>query len=159
LAGKPNSSTFPFTSLSFSTRDPTDPSKEVYIGLTNDELAVGLQYGPTAGFEGLIAWVYGLQEAAHGRKKGEGWNASIGAGSQDLLYKVNRSVGRRFDFSAYVYLKGRQCTSRPGRHHPRGIASLCVNYFRPIFLSLRSAEISKLAVVSYLCFRLYTVNK
>lgn len=92
LAGKPNSSTFPFTSLSFSTRDPTDLSKEVHLNLTEDELAVGLQYGPTAGFDGLVEWVYGLQEAAHGRKKGEGWCASIGAGSQDLLYKAFNAI-------------------------------------------------------------------
>jgi tryptophan aminotransferase len=99
LAGKPNSSTFPFTSLSFTTRDPTDPSKEIPLNLTDDELAVALQYGPTPGFDGLITWVYGLQEAAHGRKKGEGWNVSIGAGSQDLLYKVITNI-----LSLYILL-------------------------------------------------------
>jgi len=88
LAGKPNGSTFPFTSLSFTTRDPNDPSKEISLNLTDSELATGLQYGATAGFDGLVAWVYGLQELAHGRKGGEGWIPSIGAGSQDLIYKV-----------------------------------------------------------------------
>ena len=88
LAGKPNGSTFPFTSLSFTTRDPNDPSKEIPLSLTDSELATGLQYGETPGFDGLVVWVYGLQEQAHGRKAGEGWMPSIGAGSQDLIYKV-----------------------------------------------------------------------
>jgi len=36
----------------------------------------------------LQNWMYGLQALSHGRKKGEGWAINIGAGSQDLLYKV-----------------------------------------------------------------------
>ena len=96
LAGKPNGSTFPFTSLSFTTRDPNDPSKEIPLSLTDSELATGLQYGATAGFDGLIAWVYGLQELAHGRKGGEGWIPSIGAGSQDLIYKVTETLNISF---------------------------------------------------------------
>jgi tryptophan aminotransferase len=96
LAGKPNGSTFPFTSLSFTTRDPNDPSKEIPLSLTDSELATGLQYGATAGFDGLIAWVYGLQELAHGRKGGEGWTPSIGAGSQDLIYKVTETLNILF---------------------------------------------------------------
>lgn len=90
LAGKPNSDAFPFTALGFKFRDPMDLSREISLDLTPKELAVGLQYGPTGGLDGLVTWVYGLQEKVHGRRKGEGWKASIGAGSQDLIYKVNR---------------------------------------------------------------------
>jgi len=92
LAGKPNALTFPFTSLSFKSRDPNDPSKEVPLTLTDSELAFGLQYGATSGFDGLVTWINGLQEVAHGRKSGEGWVTSIGAGSQDLIYKVKSRI-------------------------------------------------------------------
>ena len=91
LAGKPNSDVFPFTALSFKCRDPMDLSREIPLDLTPQELAVGLQYGPTGGLDGLVTWVYGLQEKVHRRRKGEGWKTSIGAGSQDLIYKVNES--------------------------------------------------------------------
>ncbi|KIM80393.1 hypothetical protein PILCRDRAFT_97962 [Piloderma croceum F 1598] len=78
--------------MAFTTRDPNDPSKEIPLSLTDSELATGLQYGATAGFDGLVAWVYGLQELAHGRKGGEGWIPSIGAGSQDLIYKAVNAI-------------------------------------------------------------------
>lgn len=88
LSGKPNDSTFPFTSLSMTTRSPFDPSKEMPINLTGEDLAFGLQYGPTAANPGLVNWIHGLQEKVHGRKQGEGWRSTIGGGSQDLIYKV-----------------------------------------------------------------------
>lgn len=88
LAGKPHTSTFPFTSLNFTFRDPSDPESEVPVALTPAELHEGLQYGPTVGIRALVEWLYGLQERAHGRKKGEGWHLSVGNWSQDLIYKV-----------------------------------------------------------------------
>ena len=91
LAGKPNNATFPITSLQFTTRDPSAPSGSapgINIELTEDELAVALQYSATAGLPELRDWVYALQEFSHGRRKGEGWQTSIGAGSQDLIFKV-----------------------------------------------------------------------
>ncbi|KAF7972431.1 hypothetical protein HWV62_18000 [Athelia sp. TMB] len=92
LAGKPNPTTFPFTSLDFSCRSPTDPSQETALRLSRNELAVGLQYGSTAGLEGLVAWAEGLQAVSHGRKQGEGWTACIGSGSQDLISKVGQHL-------------------------------------------------------------------
>lgn len=89
LAGKPNSSTFPLTSLQFKSRSPTNPSEENTTEVSGKELAEGLQYGPTAGIPSLCEWVYGLQEKVHGRHKGEGWRVSIGSGSQDVIYKVS----------------------------------------------------------------------
>ena len=100
LAGKPNASTFPFTSFSFTARAPTeDPSllgpaggsrdTDVQVTIDSDDLATGLQYTDTAGIPGLLNWLGGLQENMHGRKpSGEGWRISVGAGSQDLIFKV-----------------------------------------------------------------------
>ncbi|KDQ52638.1 hypothetical protein JAAARDRAFT_39888 [Jaapia argillacea MUCL 33604] len=93
LAGKPNATTFPLTSLQFTARSPTDPSQDISIKVTDEQLAEALQYGATSGNPSLVNWVYGLQEFSHGRKKGEGWRISIGSGSQDLIYKaVNAMV-------------------------------------------------------------------
>ncbi|TFK49721.1 PLP-dependent transferase [Heliocybe sulcata] len=92
LAGKPNASCFPFTSISFTARSPTDPSQQTNLELDKNELAAALQYGPTVGEPSLVNWVFGLQEYSHGRKRGEGWRVSIGAGSQDLLYKAITAI-------------------------------------------------------------------
>lgn len=91
LAGKPNSSTFPFTSLSFNARSPDNDGTETTLTLDETDLARGLQYGDTAGQKELIEWLYRLQELNHGRKKGEDWRLSIGSGSQDLINKVDLS--------------------------------------------------------------------
>lgn len=88
LAGKPNATTFPFTSIKLTARSPTDPSREIETEVNGKALAEGLQYGPTAGLPSLCEWVYELQAREHGRKKGEGWRVSIGAGSQDVIYKA-----------------------------------------------------------------------
>ncbi|KAF5342197.1 hypothetical protein D9611_001983 [Ephemerocybe angulata] len=88
LAGKPNPSTFPFTSLSFKARSPTNPDEELDLTVDGDELKAGLQYSDTAGTKPLIDWLFGLQERYHGRVRGEGWRISVGSGSQDLIYKA-----------------------------------------------------------------------
>ncbi|KAJ8088404.1 hypothetical protein PM082_022477 [Marasmius tenuissimus] len=100
LTGKPNESTFPFTSLSFTGRAPTeDPSllgpeggprdTDVRVTIDSEDLVTGLQYTDTAGVPNLLDWLGGLQEKVHGRRpKGEGWRISVGAGSQDLIFKA-----------------------------------------------------------------------
>lgn len=125
LAGKPHSSTFPITSLTFTLRDPIDPSVETPIHLTQAELDEGLQYGPTTGIPPLTEWVYGLQKAAHGRDKGEGWSVTIGNGAQDLIYKVRRTIRAReiwADPNA-----GRDGTREPRRRDPDGSPGLRVS--------------------------------
>ncbi|KAF5335652.1 hypothetical protein D9757_015419 [Collybiopsis confluens] len=97
LAGKPNASTFPFTSLSFTATDPTSEDgsgSETTINIPRDVLAPGLQYSDTAGMPPLLGWLTGLQERVHGRRHGreggegeEGWRISMGTGSQDLIFK------------------------------------------------------------------------
>ena len=94
LAGKPNPSTFPFNSITFTVNSPSDPQEEVKLTLDGDDLALGLQYGDTAGLKSLLDWIGGLQEVSHGRKKNEGWRISMGSGSQDLIYKVRRPTDR-----------------------------------------------------------------
>ncbi|KAG6827876.1 hypothetical protein H0H92_010145 [Tricholoma furcatifolium] len=88
LAGKPNPSTFPFTSFSFTANSPVENGADVSLTVDEKELAAGLQYGATAGYEPLCEWLYGLQEFSHGRKRGADWALSVGSGSQDLIYKV-----------------------------------------------------------------------
>ncbi|KAH8074790.1 PLP-dependent transferase [Cristinia sonorae] len=94
LAGKPNAGTFPLTSITLTSRSPTDPdgAAQLTTEISGQELAQGLQYGPTAGLPSFIEWVYGLQEKMHGRKKGEGWRVTIGGGSQDVIYKAVSSL-------------------------------------------------------------------
>lgn len=87
LVGKPNSETFPITSMQFNIRDPTSPIGEATMQLTEEELDVGLQYTFTNGLPALREWIFGLQERLHGRRKGEGWTITIGAGSQDMIFK------------------------------------------------------------------------
>lgn len=131
LAGKPNPSTFPFTSLSFTARSPTDPSKESEIKVDSGALAAGLQYGATSGYPQLCEWVYGLQEIMHGRKRGEGWHLSIGSGSQDLIFKVCPLSLSRFATLSHVILiplPGCPMHGQPRGFCPGGITSLCVRF-------------------------------
>ncbi|OSD06618.1 PLP-dependent transferase [Trametes coccinea BRFM310] len=88
LAGKPNSATFPLTSVQIKARAPGEPDKELTTEIAGKALQEGLQYGPTAGLPNLCEWIYGLQEREHGRGKGEGWRVSVGSGSQDVIHKA-----------------------------------------------------------------------
>ena len=74
--------------MQFSIRDPISPGSEVSMQLTDEELHIGLQYTFTNGLPALREWIIGLQERTHGRHKGEGWTVTIGAGSQDMIFKV-----------------------------------------------------------------------
>jgi len=103
LAGKPNASTFPFTSLSFNARSPTRPHEESTLTIDGVDLAQGLQYGDTAGLKSLLDWIHGLQELNHGRRKGEGWRISIGSGSQDLIYKVNLPSKHSLSYQRMIF--------------------------------------------------------
>ena len=93
LAGKPNPATFPITNIEVTVRAPPDAdgsnsTADETLDISGPRLAAGLQYGPTAGYEPFLQWIEGLQKHAHGRTKTEEWSVTVGAGSQDLLYKV-----------------------------------------------------------------------
>lgn len=130
LAGKPNASTFPFTSLSFNARSPSDPDSETTLTIDGAELTQGLQYGDTTGLKGLLDWLHGLQELSHGRKREEGWRIAMGAGSQDLIYKVCHTIR-----CSSLYLR---CPTGSSCHgEPRGcclcrVSSLCVSNHRNV---------------------------
>ena len=133
LAGKPNATTFPLTSIQLTSRSPADPSQEIKTEIDSVTLAEGLQYGPTAGLPCLIDWVYGLQEQVHGRKKGEGWRVSIGSGSQDVIYKVcPQTVTNKWPVAQCTFF-GTGCHrySQFGRTCARRISGLCVSTVAP----------------------------
>ncbi|KAJ7759381.1 TdiD protein [Mycena maculata] len=93
LAGKPNPTTFPFTSFDFTARAPPSEdgrtnSDDIALNISGGELAAALQYGATGGMAPLVDWFHGLQSTVHGRERGEGWTLSVGSGSQDLLSKA-----------------------------------------------------------------------
>ena len=88
---KPNPSTVPFNSLTFSARSSFNPQEEVKLTVDGEDLAQGLEYGDMAGLKPLIGWIEGLHEFSHGRKRNEGWRISMGFGSQNLIYKVSIS--------------------------------------------------------------------
>ncbi|EFI27171.1 kynurenine/alpha-aminoadipate aminotransferase [Coprinopsis cinerea okayama7 len=87
LAGKPHPSTFPFEHITLGFRTP-NTQKITNMTLQEDELETALQYGMTAGIPELVGWVEGMMRTVHSRGENEGWRVSMGAGSQDLLYKA-----------------------------------------------------------------------
>ncbi|VDC07611.1 unnamed protein product [Peniophora sp. CBMAI 1063] len=92
LAGKPSGSMFPFTSVTFGTRDPTNPDREYKLDVAPDLLGQGLQYGGTDGIPPAVEWLTMLQETEHKRNRNEGWRVSVTAGSQDAIYKAVTSM-------------------------------------------------------------------
>ncbi|KIM33517.1 hypothetical protein M408DRAFT_326211 [Serendipita vermifera MAFF 305830] len=89
LAGKPNPSLFPITSIAITVRSPLDGgASEKVLEINGPDLEEALQYGPTSGIPKAERWFKGLQERAHHRKQGPDWDMAVGSGSQDLLYKA-----------------------------------------------------------------------
>lgn len=88
LAGKPNPSTFPFSSLTVSLK-PIIPGDTVEVlTIDGDHLTEALQYSATAGLPQLCKWIEELQTKVHKRVKDDTWRVSVGSGSQDLIAKV-----------------------------------------------------------------------
>jgi tryptophan aminotransferase len=88
LAGKPNPSLFPITSLSVTIRSPVT-GEETILPITGKTLDDALQYGATGGQADIVRWFKRLQEISHHRNQTSDWDLTIGSGSQDLLYKVS----------------------------------------------------------------------
>lgn len=127
LAGKPNSDTFPITSLSFNVRSPEDWSSEQTLTIDGRLLANALQYGRTPGIPELLQWIWGLQEFSHGRKEGEGWAS--------LLSTVNQTVTDIFTEEqcrlriSRRNLQGSYCNAESWRSGLSRITCLCVSAF------------------------------
>jgi tryptophan aminotransferase len=88
LAGKPNLSTFPIRSISMSIRSPVPPFTETMVHIEHDRMNEALQYGPTTGHKDLVNFLVRMQTKLHSREKDASWRLSVGAGSQDLLFKA-----------------------------------------------------------------------
>ncbi|KAF8190976.1 pyridoxal phosphate-dependent transferase [Mycena galopus ATCC 62051] len=95
LAGRPNTSTFPFESIAMKLKPslagmpPLSGDQDNFtINLENDELNEALQYGMTAGVPRLINWLERFQSHVHKRESDGSWNVTVGSGSQDLMYKA-----------------------------------------------------------------------
>jgi tryptophan aminotransferase len=95
LAGKPNPSMFPISSMSITVRSPHSkegsPSEKV-ITIDGPALNEALQYGPTPGSPDALRWYKGLQEVAHKRPQSTEWSLSMGSGSQDVIYKARLPI-------------------------------------------------------------------
>lgn len=152
-AGNPNSSTFPFTSIQLTARSPTDPTKEEVLTLGPKELETALQYGPTGGIPSLLEWVWGLQELSHGRKRNEGWRPSVGAGSQDVIYKVRGYHDRHFLIIELSGSTGCQLDFEPWGHGFGGIPRICVRAYSN-FAERKKCELKRILVVSSRCSKL-----
>ncbi|KAF8635969.1 hypothetical protein AX15_000133 [Amanita polypyramis BW_CC] len=87
LAGKPNSATFPFTSLSVKIRS-SEGGEDTRLDLSDEELHTALQYGGTQGMPVLVDLLTDFMKHIHGRGDNEGWRLSIGPGTQDYLFKT-----------------------------------------------------------------------
>jgi kynurenine/2-aminoadipate aminotransferase len=79
--GMPNPTTFPFTSLQFTT------NKGDTLSLTKAELNEALQYSPTPGLPNLCAQLASLQVREHNPQYKD-WSTLVTCGSQDALGKA-----------------------------------------------------------------------
>ena len=102
-AGKPNSTAFPFESITLNLKSPLGPKsaekngpKSLPSSITIDgpDLDAALQYGPTPGLSFFRTWLEEFQTVVHNRPKKQGeveWTVTLGGGSQDMMYKVSLS--------------------------------------------------------------------
>ncbi|KAK7006260.1 Aminotran-1-2 domain-containing protein [Favolaschia claudopus] len=104
LAGRPNSSTFPFESITMKVKpsvaglDQTTTDDPYTITLENDVLNEAMQYGMTAGVGRFIKWLQEFQTHVHKRAFDGSWGVSVGSGSQDLMHKACVSLVEKDDF-------------------------------------------------------------
>jgi tryptophan aminotransferase len=73
-------------------RSPAPPFAETAITIDDDRIEEALQYGHTSGHPDLVKFFTEMQTRFHGRKKNPSWRISVGAGSQDLLYKAFQTL-------------------------------------------------------------------
>lgn len=92
LAGKPNPTTFPFSSLTVALKPIIPDGEIISLTIEGDDLTDGLQYSATAGMPSLVKWIEELQTKVHGRVKDDSWRVTVGSGSQDLIAKVSSSL-------------------------------------------------------------------
>ncbi|OCF56309.1 tryptophan aminotransferase [Kwoniella mangroviensis CBS 10435] len=88
-AGRPNPTTFPFSSITLNLKSPLADAqgKEESITIDTEDLDIALQYSPSPGLGKLVDWAVGLQSQVHNRQRDGKWTVSFGSGSQDLMSK------------------------------------------------------------------------
>ncbi|WWC63874.1 uncharacterized protein I303_106479 [Kwoniella dejecticola CBS 10117] len=94
-AGRPNPTTFPFSSITLNLKSPLDGSSNgdgngqaESITIDTEDLDIALQYSPSPGLAKLVKWAVDLQSHVHNKKKDESWTVSFGSGSQDMMAKA-----------------------------------------------------------------------
>ncbi|KAJ7114790.1 pyridoxal phosphate-dependent transferase [Mycena epipterygia] len=105
LAGRPNSSTFPFESITMKLK-PTlagmvhraGDNDSFELTLDGDVLSEALQYGMTAGVARFINWLETFQTHVHKRVFDGSWAICVGCGSQDLMFKACEALIDDGDF-------------------------------------------------------------
>lgn len=89
LVGRPNPHTYPFESISMSVKSPYGAdSQSTKIELAGDDLFEALQYNQSWGLPSLVQWLTKLAQRLHAMAPNDGSRVSVGAGSQDLIYKA-----------------------------------------------------------------------
>ncbi|ORX39311.1 pyridoxal phosphate-dependent transferase [Kockovaella imperatae] len=87
LAGRPNSDSFPFESITLNLKPPlgSTSTSTQNLSLNGADLADALQYGPSGGLPKLRSLLYQLQQEVHHREDDGTWGTTVGAGCQNLL--------------------------------------------------------------------------
>lgn len=75
-----------------SVRSPAPPFTESTIAIDGNRIDEALQYGQTIGHPDLVEFLTEMQTELHGRPRNPSWRVSVGAGSQDLLYKAFQTL-------------------------------------------------------------------
>jgi len=78
-------------------RSPVPPFAATEITIDDDGIEEALQYGHTSGNPDLVRFFTEMQTRFHEREKNPSWRISVGAGSQDLLYKALQTLTNKDD--------------------------------------------------------------
>ncbi|KIY66406.1 TdiD protein [Cylindrobasidium torrendii FP15055 ss-10] len=99
LVGRPNPATYPFERVTLDVKSPyasgsTTPDSQSdieTIDIVGDDLSEALQYSQSFGVPALNKWLFTLMQQEHGVSQADA-RVTIGAGSQDLLYKAFTAI-------------------------------------------------------------------
>ncbi|KAJ7718459.1 pyridoxal phosphate-dependent transferase [Mycena metata] len=105
LAGRPNSSTFPFESITLKLKPtlaglpPATAGADPFtLTIEGEDLNEALQYGMTPGAPRLLDWLTNFQTHVHKRVQDGSWKVNVGSGSQELIYRTCDSLMNDDDF-------------------------------------------------------------
>ncbi|KAJ7732410.1 pyridoxal phosphate-dependent transferase [Mycena metata] len=118
LSGRPNSSTFPFQSITLKLKptlaglpSATEGADPLTLTIENEELNEALQYGMTPGVPRLLDWLANFQTHVHKRVLDGSWQVHMGSGSQELSADIPISYWSMRDLGEpWVFLATLPCT-------------------------------------------------